>query len=100
MPRIIDSVLVYDDGPNKSTELNQRVPVAAVTSQPRRFDCEDATDAAFADRGQQALEAWSGDATARAAKIIIDDLDRRPPELPGTIGEPYWRRRLSRLCRS
>jgi hypothetical protein len=35
-----------------------------------------------------ALEAWSIDATARAAKIIIDDPDRRPPELPGTIGEP------------
>src|SRR6516164_8980313 len=88
MPRIIDSVLVYDDGPNKSTELNQGMPVAAVTSQPRCFDREDAADAAFADRGQQALEARPIDPTTRAAKIIIDDLDRHPPELPGTIGEP------------
>jgi hypothetical protein len=30
MPRIIESVLVYDDGPDKSTELDQRMPVAAV----------------------------------------------------------------------
>ena len=88
MPRIVDSVLVYDDGPDKSTELNQRVPVAAVTSQPRRFDCEYGTDAAFADRCQQALEARPIDATARAAKIIVDDLDRSPSELPGAIGEP------------
>src|SRR5215831_8985585 len=86
MPRIIDSVLVYDDGPDKSTELDQRVPVAAVTSQPRRFDREYGSDAAFADRGQQALEAWSLDATARAAKIIIGDLGHQQsswsPALP------------------
>src|SRR6266446_5750669 len=88
MPRIIDSVLVYDDGPDKSTELNQRVPVAAVTSQPRRFDREYGTNAAFADRCQQSLEARPIDATAGAAKIIVDDLDCGPAELPGTIGEP------------
>src|SRR5215470_14104934 len=88
VPRIIDSVLVYDDGPDKSTELNQRVPVAAVTSQPRHFDREYRTDAAFADRGQQALEARPIDASARAAEVIVDDLDYSPAELPGTIGEP------------
>src|SRR6266478_1315725 len=88
MSRIIASVLVYDDGPDKSTELNQRVPVAAVTSQPRRFDREYGTDAAFADRCQQSLEARPIDATAGAAKIIVDDLDSSPAELPGTIGEP------------
>jgi len=85
MPRIIDSVLVYDDGPDKSTE---RVPVAAVTRQSRRFDREYGTDPAFADRCQQALEAWPIDADAGAAKIIVDDFDCSPAELPGTIGEP------------
>src|ERR1700730_3474095 len=88
MPRIIDSVLVYDDGPDKSTELNPRVPVAAVTSQPRRFDRKYGTDAAFADRRQQGLRGGPIDPTARAAKIIVDDLDRRPAELPGTISKP------------
>src|SRR5580700_2438224 len=77
VPRIIDSVLVYDDGPDKSTELNQRVPVAAVTSQPRRFDCEHGTDAAFADRCQQALEARPIDAAAGAAQIIVERLRRQ-----------------------
>src|SRR5260221_1048049 len=57
MPRIIDSVLVYDDSPDQSTELDQRVPVAAVTGQPRRLDREHGADAALADRRQQALEA-------------------------------------------
>src|SRR5260370_26834081 len=88
MPRIIDAILVCDDGPDKSTELNQRMPVAAVASQPRRFDREYGTDAAVADRCQQSLEARRIDATAGAAKILVDDLDISPAELPGTIGEP------------
>src|SRR5215831_11146595 len=88
MPRIIDSVLVYDDSSDKSTELDQRVPVAAVTSQPRCFDREYRADAALTDRCEQAFEARPIDATAGAAKIIVDDLDRGPAELPGTIGEP------------
>ena len=31
MTRIIDPVLVYEDSSDKSTELDQRVPVAAVS---------------------------------------------------------------------
>src|SRR5438552_7651975 len=54
----------------------------------RRFDCKYGTDAAFADRCQQTLEARPIDPTARAAEIIVDDLDRGPAELAGTIGEP------------
>src|SRR6266478_2618740 len=88
MPRIIDSVLVYDDSPDQSTELDQRVPVAAVTGQPRRLDREHRADAALADRRQQALEARPIDAASRAAQIIVDDLDRGPAELSSTIGEP------------
>src|SRR3954451_4756695 len=41
MPRIIDSVLVYDDGPDKSTELDQRMPVAPVAGEPR---CQSASN--------------------------------------------------------
>ena len=88
MPRIIDSVLVDDDGPDQSTELDQRMPVAAVAGQPRGLDREYGADASLADRRQQALEARPIDAAARAAEIIIDDLDDGPAELPGAIGEP------------
>src|SRR6478672_5078008 len=88
MPRIIDSVLVHDDSPDQSTELDQRMPVAAVARQPGHLDREHSPDAAFADRRKQALEARPIDAAARATQIIVDDLYRCPTELPGTIGEP------------
>src|SRR3984893_11130688 len=88
MPRIVDSVLVHDDGPNQSTEFDQCVPVATVACEPRRLDCEHATDAAFTDPRQQALEARPVAAATRATQIIVDDLDSGPAELPGAIGEP------------
>src|SRR5260221_8910459 len=85
MSRIVDSVLVEDDRSDQSTELDQRVPVTAVTRQSRCFDREHGANAGFADCGQQALEARPSDAAARAAKIIVDDLDRGPAELTGAI---------------
>src|ERR1700758_5364353 len=88
MPRIIDSVLVYDDGPDKSTELDQRMPVATVAGQPRCLDRKDGADPPLTDRSQQALEAGPIDSASRAAEIIVDALDRGPAELSGTIGEP------------
>src|SRR5438094_33871 len=87
MPRIIESVLVYDDGPDKSTELDQRVPVAAVAGQPRCLDRKYGADPPLTDRSQQALEARPIDAASRAAQIIVDDLDCGPAELSSTIGE-------------
>ena len=73
---------------DQSTELDQRMPVAAVAGEPRRLDREHGADAAVADRRQQPLEAGTRDAAARAAEIVVDDLDRAPAELPGAIGEP------------
>ena len=87
MARIIGSVLVDDEGPNQATELDQGVPITAVPRQSRRFDREHGAHAGFADRSQQALEAGPGDAAARTAKIIVDDLDCGPAELTGAIGE-------------
>src|SRR5207237_10758068 len=88
MPRIIASVLVYDDGPDKSTELDQRMPVAAVAGQPRCLDRKYGADPPFTDRSQQALKARPIDAASRAAQIIVDDLDCGPAERAATIGEP------------
>jgi hypothetical protein len=64
------------------------MPVAPIARQTRRLDRKDGADAPLADRGQQALEAGSGDTAAGAAKIIVDDLDLGPAELPGAIGKP------------
>src|SRR5438270_3416597 len=88
MPRIIESVLVYDDGPDKSTELDQRMPVATVAGQPRCLDRKYGADPPLTDGSQQALEARPIDAASRAAQIIVDDLDHGPAELTSTIGEP------------
>src|SRR5437016_6047094 len=88
MPRIIDSVLVYDDGPDKSTELDERMPVATVAGQPRCLDRKYCADPPLTDRSQQALETRPVDAASRPAKIIVDDLDHGPAQLTGTIGEP------------
>ena len=85
MTRIIDSVLVDDDGADQSTELYQRVPVTAIAGQPRRLDREHGPHAPMADRGQQALEAGASGTAAGAAKIIVNDLDRGPAELAGAI---------------
>jgi hypothetical protein len=67
MARIVDSILVDDDGPNQSTELDQRMPIAAVPCKPRCLDGEHGSSLSFADRREQPLEARLADAAARAA---------------------------------
>src|SRR5580658_9024693 len=86
MARIVDSVLVDDDGPDQSTELDQRVPVAAVARQSRRFNRQHGAHASLADCSQQSLETRSDDA-ARAAEIIVDNLDGGPAKLTSASGK-------------
>src|SRR5258708_38276132 len=64
------------------------MPVAAIAGETGGLDRKDGADAPFADRRQQALEAGACDPAARAAEIIIDDLDSGPAELLGAFGEP------------
>src|SRR5271157_5855640 len=87
MPSIIDPVLVDDDGPDQSAELYQRMPVAAVAGEPGGFDRKYRPNAPLADRRQQPLEARPRDAAARAAEIVIDNLDGSPAELFGATGK-------------
>ena len=88
MARIVNSILVDDDGADQSTELDQSVPVAAVARETRSLDRKHRTDTAVADCGQQPFEAWPGYAAARSSKIVVDDLDSRPAKLLGAIGKP------------
>src|ERR1700738_643930 len=88
MPRIVDSVLVDDDGSDQSTELDQRMPVAAVARETRGFNRKHGADTALTDCRQQALEARACDTAARATEIIVNDLDSGPAKLFGAIGEP------------
>ena len=88
MARIVDSVLVDEDRADQSTELYQRVPVAAVAGEARSLDGKHHTDATVTDCGQQPLEARTDDASARSSEIVVDDFDSRPAKLPGAIGKP------------
>ena len=88
MARIVDSVLVDEDGADQSTELDECVPVAAVAGETRSFDRKHRTDTTVTNCGQQSLKAWTSDAAARSSEIVIDDLDSRPAKLFGTIGKP------------
>jgi hypothetical protein len=62
------------------------MPVAAIAGETRRLDRKHGANTPFADRCQQALEAGTRDPAARAAEIIVDDLDNGPAELLGAIG--------------
>jgi hypothetical protein len=64
------------------------VPVAAVAGQTRSFDRKHRADATVTDCGQQPLEAWTSDASARSSEIVVDDLDGRPTKLLGAVGKP------------
>ncbi len=64
------------------------MPVAAVARETRSLDGKHRPHTAVADCRQQPLEARPGYAAAGSSKIVVDDLDGRPAELPGAIGKP------------
>src|SRR5262249_51206654 len=80
-------VLVGEERADQSTELDQRMPVAAITGKTRCLDCEHSADTAVADRCEQPLEAGTRDATARAAEVVVDDIDVAPAKLLSSIDE-------------
>ena len=87
MARIVDSVLVDDERADQSTELDQRMPVAAIAGKTRRLDREHGADTAVADRCEQPLEAGTRDAATGAAEVVVDDIDVAPAKLLGAIDE-------------
>src|SRR5258705_10174240 len=87
MARIVESVLVDDERADQSTELDQRMPVAAIAGKTRRLDREHSADTAVADRCKQPLEAGTRDAAAGPAEVVVDDFDVAPAKLLGAIDE-------------
>ncbi len=87
MARIVDAVLVDDQGADETAELEERVPVAPVAGQPRGLDGDHRADTPFADRRQQLLEAGPGNAAAGTAKIVVDNSNVVPPQLARAVGE-------------
>src|SRR5258707_2321022 len=72
--RTIDSVLVYDDGPDQSTELDQRVPVATVAGEAGGFGSENTPVPCLANRRPATPYDPASQATVRAAPSILHTL--------------------------
>src|SRR5262249_19032473 len=86
--RVVDALLVDEQGPGQGTQIDQVLPVPLVTGQARSFQGADGADLSLADGGEQAAEAWALlSAAPRAAEILIEDDDRGEAELAGAFGE-------------
>jgi hypothetical protein len=85
---IVDAVLVRDQRPDETAELQQSVPVAPVSGQTRSLHRHHRADATLANRRQKLLESRTGDAGAGTAEIVVDDADIGPAELSGARDEP------------
>ena len=88
MPRIIDAIFIDDEGADQAAELDQGVPVAPVTSEPRGLDRDDGADAAFTDRREQLLKAGTGNPRAGTAEVIVNDFHHAPAQGTRTIDQP------------
>src|SRR5215469_1131530 len=73
--------MIVATSPQNSISICQSRPLRA------SLDREHRADVSGADCADQTIKAGAGDAACRAAKVIIDDLDASPAELPSAIGE-------------
>jgi hypothetical protein len=74
----IELLPVGDEGPEQPAELDQAMPVAAITGETGGVETEDDPNSGEADVGNQAPEARALlGRGARAAEILVDDLDQR-----------------------
>ena len=80
---IVNAIGINHQGVGQNTQVNQMMPVAVVARQTRRFQRQNRTRLAIADRRQQTSESRSFLCScAGHAHIFIDDLDVSKPQLP------------------
>lgn len=83
--RVVNAVFIHQQGVHQPTELQQRVPVAAVSRQPRRLDREDRTDVALANRRQQPIETRPRGPGTGLAQVFIHHDRLLPTQLLGPL---------------
>ena len=83
--RIVQAVIVAQQTAHKRAELQQRVPVTAVSSEPRSLQRQHDADTPFADRHQQPFEARPRRPAAGAAEILVDHHGLVPAQAAGPI---------------
>jgi hypothetical protein len=88
--RVVDAVLVGQQGAEEAADLQQVVTVLARAGQAADLQAEDQADVPEGDLGQQPLEAGAGDRRLTAlALILVDDQDPlgRPAQADGVVGQ-------------
>ena len=100
---IVDAIAIRDQALAIAAQVEQRIPVRAITGEPGDVVGQDDPDLAQGDAGDQVLEAAPvlGGGPAQA-EIDIDDLDvgLPPAESQARWRGAYCRRRLSWLLRT
>jgi hypothetical protein len=88
--RVVDAILVRDQGAEHGAELDHPMPVAVAARQARHLRHQHDPDLAEPDGGDQALEPCAlMAARTRQPEIVIDDLHLRrgPSHVPRPLGE-------------
>ena len=92
--RVVEPVLIEDEGIGERAQLEQPMPVGGVSRQARDLKAEHDPDATQTYFGHQLLEALAiGGARPRLPQIAVDDHDaiEWPPQLDRALASAYWR---------
>ena len=88
--RVVDAVLVGQQGAEEAADLQQVVPVLAGSGEPAHLQAQDQPDVVHGDLGQQALETEPGVGGAAALpEVLVDDEDPLggPAQGAGMLGQ-------------
>jgi len=80
--RVVEAVLVENEGVGQGADLEQPVPVGRAASQTGDLQAEHDPDLAHSDRGDQLLEPLAVTVGTRLAQVAVDDHDsvQRPAQ--------------------
>src|SRR5215813_2893534 len=90
LARIIEAILVDDEGIGEGTDLNEAIPLATGPSEARGLQTDYRARSAQADFGDQILKSGAPyRRRSRAPLVLVDDHNQRvrPAELPYPLGQ-------------
>ena len=86
--RVVNAVGIDDDRTDQTAHLDKVMPVATVTSEPRRLNAENGADVTAADFSHQALKPRAFNLPAcRTAQVIVYHVNVSKAQIPGVILE-------------
>ena len=90
LTRIVDAVLIDDEGVGEGANLDEAVPVAVVAREPGDLQAQDGASLTQAHRGHEVLEAVAARSrNTGVCLILVDDADLlgRPAQIAGALGQ-------------